>query len=47
MLGADYRLLEGLGHAVMLESGWQSAARAVLDWLEARDLTAGRAAARS
>ncbi|HSH08351.1 MAG TPA: alpha/beta fold hydrolase [Burkholderiales bacterium] len=36
MLGAEYRLLEDLAHAVMLEAGWQGAARAVLDWLEAR-----------
>lgn len=35
LLNAEYRQLEDLGHAVMLETGWQSAARAVLDWLEA------------
>jgi len=46
MLGADYRLVEGLGHAVMLESGWRGAASAVLDWLDARNLAAGRAAVR-
>jgi len=33
MLGAEYRRLEGLGHAVMLDAGWQDAARAVLEWL--------------
>lgn len=43
MLGAEYRLLEGLGHAVMLETGWQSAARAVLEWLAARRVAAGQA----
>lgn len=40
MLGAEYRLLDGLGHAVMLEAGWQVAASAVRDWLGA---TVGRA----
>jgi len=44
MLGADYRLLEGLGHAVMLESGWRDAARAVLEWLDARQAAAPRSA---
>ena len=34
MLGADYAVLRGLGHAVMLEADWQSAAQALLDWLE-------------
>ena len=38
MLGAEYRLLEGLGHAVMLETEWQSAAQEILGWLEARGL---------
>jgi pimeloyl-ACP methyl ester carboxylesterase len=42
-LGADYGLLEGLGHAVMLESGWLSAARTLLDWLEARGSAADQA----
>ena len=32
MLGADYRLLPGLGHALMLDTGWRSAAQAILDW---------------
>jgi len=44
MLGADYRRLEGLGHAVMLETGWQDAARAVLEWVDARHGVAPRAA---
>jgi pimeloyl-ACP methyl ester carboxylesterase len=43
-LGADYRMLEGLGHAVMLESGWMSAARTLFAWLDARGGAAGRAA---
>lgn len=34
MLGADYGTLPGLGHAVMLEADWQSAAEALLGWLE-------------
>ena len=33
-LGAQYRELPGLGHAVMLEAEWQRAAQALLDWLE-------------
>jgi non-heme chloroperoxidase len=36
MLGAEYRLLEGLGHAVMLETEWRSGAQAILDWLIAK-----------
>ncbi len=44
MLNAEYRLLEGLGHAVMLDTGWQTAARAVLDWIEARGDGLGRMA---
>ena len=32
MLGAEYRLLGGLGHAAMLESDWQRAAQELLDW---------------
>jgi hypothetical protein len=27
-------LVPGLGHAVMLETEWQRAAQALLDWLE-------------
>jgi len=41
MLGAEYRLLEGLGHAVMLEPAWRAAASVVGDWLGA---TVGAAA---
>lgn len=36
MLGAEYRELQGLGHAVMLETRWEAAARPILEWLEAR-----------
>jgi pimeloyl-ACP methyl ester carboxylesterase len=36
LLGADYRTLPGLGHAVMLEPGWRLAAEALADWLDAR-----------
>ena len=36
LLGADYRTLPGLGHAVMLESDWRLAAQALADWLDAR-----------
>lgn len=38
VLGAEYRLLDGLGHAVMLETAWESAAQEILDWLTARGL---------
>ncbi len=38
LLGADYRLLPGLGHAVMLDGGWERAARAMADWLGERAL---------
>lgn len=38
MLGADYELLPELGHAVMLDAGWQAAAEAIAGWLEARNL---------
>jgi len=41
MLGAEYRVLEGFGHAVMLETGWLAAASAVRDWL---GVAVGRAA---
>lgn len=36
LLGADYRTLPGLGHAVMLETGWRLAAEALADWLDVR-----------
>jgi pimeloyl-ACP methyl ester carboxylesterase len=32
--GAEYELLEGLGHAVMLDEGWERAAAAIAAWLE-------------
>ena len=38
MLGADYKLLPELGHAVMLDAGWEGAAQAIADWLDERDL---------
>jgi pimeloyl-ACP methyl ester carboxylesterase len=36
MLGVQYLSLPGLGHAVMLETGWRSAAEALAGWLAAR-----------
>jgi non-heme chloroperoxidase len=36
MLGAEYRELRGLGHAVMLETRWEAAAQPILAWLEER-----------
>ena len=38
LLGAEYRLLPGLGHAVMLDARWENAARAILGWLEQQGL---------
>jgi len=38
LLGAEYRLLPGLGHAIMLDEGWQSAAAAIAGWLEEKRL---------
>lgn len=38
MLGADYRLLGGLGHAVMLDEGWETAAETIAGWLEEKGL---------
>ena len=38
LLGAEYRLLEGLGHAAMLDTDWQLAAQEILEWLDARGL---------
>jgi non-heme chloroperoxidase len=38
LLGAEYRLLAGLGHAIMLDQGWESAAEAILGWLEEKGL---------
>lgn len=37
MLGAEYRELQGLGHAVMLETRWEAAARPILEWLEEKN----------
>jgi pimeloyl-ACP methyl ester carboxylesterase len=37
LLGADYRMLAGLGHAVMLETGWRAAAEELAHWLAARE----------
>ena len=37
-LDADYHLLPGLGHAVMLEAGWKAAATVLLDWIETQGL---------
>lgn len=34
LLGAAYRQIPDLGHAVMLDAGWESAAQAILGWLE-------------
>ena len=36
LLGAEFRLLPGLGHAIMLDAGWESAATAIAQWLESR-----------
>lgn len=38
LLGAEYRLLPDIGHAVMLDEGWEKAAGAIADWLEHRGL---------
>jgi non-heme chloroperoxidase len=38
MLGADYKLLPELGHAVMLDAGWESVAQAIAGWLEEKNL---------
>lgn len=38
ILGAEFELLPGLGHAIMLDGGWKRAAQAMADWLAARDL---------
>lgn len=38
LLGADYRLLAGLGHAIMLDEGWEGAAGAIAGWLEEKGL---------
>lgn len=38
LIGAEYRLLAGLGHAIMLDEGWEAAAEAILGWLEEQGL---------
>jgi pimeloyl-ACP methyl ester carboxylesterase len=38
LLGADYRLLDGLGHAMMLDARWERAAEALLAWIEEQGL---------
>lgn len=38
LLGAEYRLLEGLGHALMLDARWERAAEALLGWIEEQGL---------
>ena len=34
LLNAEYRLLPDIGHAIMLDAPWESAAREILGWLE-------------
>jgi non-heme chloroperoxidase len=34
MLGAEYRELPALGHALMLDEGWEAAAQSIADWLQ-------------
>ena len=38
MLGAGLRMLDGLGHALMLDARWERAAEALLGWIEERGL---------
>ncbi len=38
LLRAEYHLLEGMGHAVMLENDWERAAAVILDWVGAQGL---------
>jgi pimeloyl-ACP methyl ester carboxylesterase len=38
LLGAEYALLPDIGHAVMLDAGWEEAASAIADWLGRRGL---------
>src|SRR5262249_54037308 len=38
LLHAEYRLLAGIGHAIMLDEPWESAAAAILGWLEEKGL---------
>jgi pimeloyl-ACP methyl ester carboxylesterase len=34
LLGAEYRELPALGHALMLDEGWETAAQSIAGWLE-------------
>jgi non-heme chloroperoxidase len=36
LLHAEYRVLPGIGHAIMLDACWMSAATAIAEWLEHR-----------
>jgi pimeloyl-ACP methyl ester carboxylesterase len=36
MLDAEFRMLDGLGHALMLDARWERAAEALLGWIEER-----------
>lgn len=38
VLGAEYQLLPDIGHALMLDVGWEQAAGAIADWLGQRGL---------
>jgi pimeloyl-ACP methyl ester carboxylesterase len=38
LLGAEYRLVDGIGHALMLDARWERAAAALAGWLEERGL---------
>jgi non-heme chloroperoxidase len=38
LLSAEYRLLPKLGHAIMLDDGWENAAAEILGWLDDRQL---------
>lgn len=38
LLGSEYRELPELGHALMLETRWEAAARSILEWLEEKNL---------
>jgi pimeloyl-ACP methyl ester carboxylesterase len=38
LLGAEYRVLEGLGHALMLDARWERAAEALVGWIEEQGL---------
>ena len=38
LLGAEYRIVDGVGHALMLDARWERAAEALLGWLEEQGL---------